>query len=244
MRGLVLAGGYGTRLKPLTNVTNKHLLPIGRHVMLYHPIKALIESGIDNIMIVSGVDHVGDMIETFGSGRKYGAQFTYRVQDEAGGIAQAISLAKDFVGKDNVAVILGDNMFDFKLDKEVLSFDEDKTEKCRLFLKRVDDPKRFGVAEVLSDDKILYIEEKPKVPKSDLAVIGIYFYSSDVFSKITSLKPSGRGELEVTDLNMAYVKNGVAEAKVIDGYWSDAGTFETYRSANRFIWEKYDGSFY
>lgn len=230
MRGVVLAGGTGSRLFPLTKVTNKHLLPVGRKPMILHPIEKLTSAGITEIMIVTGVEHMGDVVTLLGSGKDFGCRFTYKVQDEAGGIAQALGLCEQF-GKDSkIAVILGDNIFTDDLGHSVRAFDEQKS-GAMILLKKVSDPHRFGVPE-LSGDRIVRIEEKPKQPKSELAVTGIYFYDPDVYSIIRTLKPSGRGELEITDVNNAYIARGTLTYRVLEGDWTDAGTFESLRIAN------------
>ncbi len=225
LKGVVLAGGTGSRLLPLTKVTNKHLLPVGRKPMIYHPIEKLIEAGIEEILIVTGVEHMGDVVGLLGSGREFSARFTYKVQDEAGGIAQALGLAENFAGGARVAVILGDNIFQDGLTREANVYREQKT-GARILLKEVPDPHRFGVAQI-DGDRIVGIEEKPKRPKSRLAVTGIYFYDAGVFEIIRTLRPSGRGELEITDVNNAYVQRGDLTYGMLDGWWSDAGTFES-----------------
>lgn len=225
MKGVVLAGGTGSRLLPLTKVTNKHLLPVGRKPMIYHPVEKLIEAGIDEILIVTGVEHMGDVVSLLGSGKDFGCRFTYKVQDEAGGIAQALSLAENFAGGDRIAVILGDNIFEDSLREQVAQYRE-QPRGARVMLKQVPDPQRFGVAEI-RDGKVLGIEEKPKKPKSDWAVTGVYFYDDQVFDIIRTLRPSGRGELEITDVNNAYLRKGELTYGQMQGWWSDAGTFES-----------------
>jgi len=223
MKGVVLAGGTGSRLMPLTKVTNKHLLPVGRWPMIYHPIKKLAAAGMEEILIVTGLDHMGDVVNLLGSGKEFGVRFTYKVQDEAGGIAQALGLAENFAGDSPVTVILGDNIFEHDLTGDVNQFREQKN-GARLLLKEVTDPQRFGVAE-LEGDRVVRIEEKPKQPKSNMAVVGIYIYDADVYKIIRTLRPSGRGELEITDVNNAYIERGQMSYGVLDGWWSDAGTF-------------------
>ncbi len=225
MKGIVLAGGTGSRLMPLTKVTNKHLLPVGRWPMIYHPIKKLAAAGIEEVLIVTGVEHMGDVVSLLGSGREFGVRFTYKVQDEAGGIAQALGLAENFAGGAPVSVILGDNIFEHDLRHDVSQFLEQKS-GARLLLKEVPDPHRFGVAE-LQGDRVVRIEEKPKQPKSHWAVVGIYIYDGEVYDIIRTLKPSGRGELEITDVNNAYIAKGSMSYGILDGWWSDAGTFES-----------------
>src|SRR5262245_39456166 len=191
LKGVILAGGTGSRLMPLTKVTNKHLLPVGRKPMIYYPIEKLIQAGISEILIVTGVEHMGDVVALLGSGREFGVRFTYKIQDEAGGIAQALALAENFSSGSRLAVILGDNIFEDDLRHEAGLFRE-QSAGARILLKEVPDPQRFGVAQV-AGDKIVSIEEKPQSPKSSYAVTGIYFYDAAVFDIIRTLKPSGRG---------------------------------------------------
>lgn len=236
LRGVILAGGTGSRLKPLTKVTNKHLLPVGHKPMIYHPIEKLLGAGIDEILIVTGVEHMGDVVNLLGSGKDFGCRFTYKVQDQAGGIAQALDLAENFAQQEPIVVILGDNIFKADLKRYV---DKYRTQKngARLLLKEVENPERFGVAEI-KGDKIISIEEKPSMPKTHLAVTGIYFYDAAVFDIIKTLKPSGRGELEVTDINNAYISKGQMEYDILQGWWSDAGTFESLRKVNKLVIEE------
>ena len=233
LRGVVLAGGTGSRLRPLTKVTNKHLLGVGQKPMIYYPIERLTGIGIEEILIVTGVEHMGDVVGLLGSGREFGCRFTYKVQDEAGGIAQALGLAENFANGQPLAVILGDNIFKGSLKPHAERFTA-QGQGARLLLKQVADPERFGVAEI-QDGKVLGIEEKPKRPKSDLAIIGVYFYDSAVFDVIKTLKPSARGELEITDVNNAYIKKGQLAYDVLEGWWTDAGTFESLARANELV---------
>ncbi len=235
MKGVVLAGGMGSRLFPLTKVTNKHLLPVGLEPMIHHPIKKLIGAGIEDILIVTGPEHMGHVVGLLGSGKDYGCRFTYRVQDEAGGIAQALGLAEQFVGDDQLAVILGDNIFEDSI-KEMADRFRQQEKGAKVVLKKVHDPNRYGVAEI-TNDRIVGFEEKPDDPKSDLAVIGVYFYDSEVFDVIKTLKPSGRGELEITDVNNAYLELGDLSHETLDSWWTDAGTFESIRVADE-LWRK------
>jgi len=228
MKGVILAGGTGSRLFPLTKVTNKHLLPVGDKPMIYHPIGQLIQAGITEILIVTGIEHMGDVVSNLGSGKDFSCKFTYKVQEEAGGIAQALSLARNFAGFDSITVILGDNIFVHDLSEAVAKYDGG----AKIFLKEVEDPERFGVAEV-DGDKIISIEEKPKQPKSNYCVTGIYMYDSDVFSFIELLKPSDRGELEITDINNDYINRDRMSFEILDGWWTDAGTFESLRRASQ-----------
>jgi glucose-1-phosphate thymidylyltransferase len=230
MKGIILAGGTGSRLHPLTKVTNKHLLPVGKEPMIYHPIHRLLDAGISEILIVTGVDHMGAVVNLLGSGKDFGCHFTYKVQDEAGGIAQALLLAENFAGQDAVTVILGDNIFSMNIKQAVLDFDSGAS----LFIQEVDDPERFGVAEI-NGDKIVSIEEKPSKPKSSYAVTGIYMYDSSVFNVIKTLKPSKRGELEITDVNNYFVQKNSLSFQKLTGLWTDAGTFESLAYANQLM---------
>lgn len=230
IRGIVLAGGTGGRLYPLTKVTNKHLLPVGKLPMIYYPIKKLIEAGIKNILVVSGTEHLGNVVASLGSGKEFGCHFTYKVQDDAGGIAQALGLAEDFACHCKMVVILGDNIFSSSLLTYVDSY-RHQTEGAKILIREVPDPQRFGVAE-LSGNRIVGIEEKPKKPKSPYCVTGVYFYPSDVFNIIKTLKPSRRGELEITDVNNYYIKQGTMTCNILEGMWTDAGTFESIRRAS------------
>lgn len=228
MKGIVLAGGTGSRLYPLTKVTNKHLLPVGNKPMIYYPIEKLTEAGIEEILIVTGTEHMGDVVNLLGSGKDFGCRFTYKVQDEAGGIAQALGLAENFCGDEPMTVILGDNIFEASLSKALGNYDNSG---AQILIKQVEDPERFGVAE-LEGDRIIGIEEKPDHPKSEFAVTGIYMYDSQVFNLIKNLEPSDRGELEITDVNNHYIKNGTMKYSKLDGWWTDAGTPESYKVAN------------
>ncbi|MCK4913170.1 MAG: NTP transferase domain-containing protein [Planctomycetes bacterium] len=232
-KGVVLAGGTGSRLHPLTKVTNKHLLPIGRKPMIYYPIEKLTSAGIDEILIVTGVEHMGDVVGLLGSGKDFGCRFTYKVQDQAGGIAQALGLAEGFSNGERLVIILGDNLFEAELKEYVDKFKAQKT-GARMLLKQVEEPQRFGVVEICND-RVISIEEKPKHPKSDCAVTGIYFYDATVFNIIKTLKPSGRGELEITDVNNAYIAKGQMHFDVLKGWWTDAGTFESLTKANELV---------
>jgi len=233
MKGIILAGGTGTRLFPLTKVTNKHLLPVGREPMIFHPVRKLTAAGIEEILIVTGVEHMGDVVTLLGSGKDFGCRFTYKVQDEAGGIAQALGLAENFAGKDLLCVILGDNIFQDAIAGYVGAFREQGA-GARLLLKQVHDPQRYGVAEV-DGTRVVRIVEKPKKPKTDLAVVGIYFYDGQVFDIIRTLKPSARGELEITDVNNHYLRAGTLHCDRLQGWWTDAGTFESLASANELV---------
>jgi len=233
MKGVVLAGGTGSRLSPLTKVTNKHLLPVGRTPMIYHPIGKLTEAGVEEILVVTGVEHMGEVVTLLGSGRDLGCRLTYKIQDGAGGIAQALGLAEGFASGGPVCVILGDNVFESPMVKMVSAFERQR-KGARLVLKKVPDAARFGVAEVVGG-AIVGIEEKPREPRSDLAVTGIYFYDARVYDIIRTLKPSARGELEITDVNNAYLARGELQWDLLEGWWTDAGTFESLMKANELV---------
>lgn len=222
MKGVILAGGSGTRLFPNTKVTNKHLLPVYNQPMIYYPIQTLLKAGISDILILPGKDHAGDFAKLFGSGKEFNANFTFKVQDHAGGLAYAVGLAEDFVGNDNFVVVFGDNIIEDNIIKEVQDFENGSVN----FLKQVPDPQRFGIAE-LDGDRVLNIIEKPQDPKSNWAVVGLYIYDSKAFEYIKTLEPSDRGELEITDLNNIYIKQGKMKAAFLRGYWFDAGTHES-----------------
>lgn len=230
LKGVILAGGTGSRLFPLTKVTNKHLLPVGRQPMIYWPIRKMVEAGIEEILVVTGTEHMGDVVNLLGSGREFRCRFTYKVQDEAGGIAQALALAENFAGGSPLLVILGDNVFQDSLRPFAERYAE-RDGGAMIILKEVPDPERFGVAE-LAGDRIVGIEEKPSRPRSAYAVTGVYFYDGDVFEVIRTLKPSARGEYEITDVNNAYIRKNRLFAEFFTGWWTDAGTFESLDRAN------------
>jgi len=235
MRGIILAGGTGSRLGELSRLTNKHLLPVGNKPMIYHPIEKLTAIGIDDIMIVTGTEHAGDIFSLLGSGSRFNCRFTYRVQDEAGGIAQALSLAEDFAsGCGGVVVLLGDNIFEESLETYHKAFQKHNGKSCLLVLKQVEDPTRYGVVDI-KDNKITNILEKPHNPPSDLCVTGIYFYPNSVFDYTSMCNRSDRGEYEITDVNMYYVRAGNIDYEVMSGWWTDAGTPESYRKANELV---------
>ena len=233
LKGVVLAGGTGSRLMPLTKVTNKHLLPIGRKPMVYYPIEKLTSIGVEEILVVTGIEHMGDVVSLLGSGSYFGCRFTYKVQDEAGGIAQALGLAENFSNGLPLIVILGDNIFQASLKPYAEKFVAQKS-GARILLKRVPNPQRFGVAEI-SAGKVIGIEEKPARPKSDYAVTGIYFYDAAVFDIIRTLKPSARGELEITHVNQVYIDKQQLACDILEGWWTDAGTFESFVKANELV---------
>lgn len=230
MKGIILAGGTGSRLYPLTKVTNKHLLPVGKYPMIFHSVAKLKEADINDILIVTGKDHMGDVVNLLGSGREMGVTFTYKVQDEAGGIAQALDLAEHFVGNDQMVVILGDNVFEESIVPFVNNFNAQRN-GAKILIQEVKDPQRYGVPE-LQGEKIISIEEKPKQPKSSYAVTGIYMYDSSVFEIVKTLKPSGRGELEITDVNNAYIEKNELTYDILQGWWTDAGTHVSLTKAN------------
>jgi glucose-1-phosphate thymidylyltransferase len=233
LRGVVLAGGTGSRLFPLTKVTNKHLLPVGREPMIFHPLKKLVEAGISEILVVTGVHHMGDVVGLLGSGREFGCELTYRVHDEAGGIAQALGLARRFGRRGRLAVILGDNIFQSPLTPFAEAFRRQRS-GAKILVQEVSDPGRYGVA-VTAGDRVTKIIEKPANPPSNLAVTGIYFYDETVFEIVDGLAPSGRGELEITDVNNAYIARGDLTFDVLPGWWTDAGTFESLRHASALV---------
>jgi len=222
MKGVILAGGLGTRLHPLTKITNKHLLPVYSKPMIYYPIECLVRAGITDIMIVTGGNSAGDFIRLLENGEEFGLQrLHYAYQKGEGGIAAALALARGFVENQKVCVVLGDNILQYSIRKAVRDFERQKT-GAKVFLKAVDNPHAYGIAEV-KGKRIVRIVEKPKTPKSNLAVIGVYMYGPDVFEVIPALKPSARGELEITDVNNHYIGAGTMTCEVIEGWWADAG---------------------
>lgn len=230
MKGIILAGGTGTRLYPLTKVTNKHLLPIGKEPMIYHSVKQLVSASITSILVVTSTNHMGDVVNLLGSGKDFNCDFTYKVQETAGGIAHALALAEDFANGDKVAVILADNIFEYSMKPYADNFLKQKG-GARVLLKEVGDPERFGVA-AMDEYHVFEIEEKPDDPKSNFAVVGIYFYDNKVFNIIRDLKPSGRGELEITSVNNIYIESKELQYDIVKGKWTDAGTFESISDAN------------
>lgn len=239
MKGIILAGGIGTRLSPLTKVTNKHLLPVYNEPMIYKVIKTLTNSGIKDITIVLGGESVGDFIRLLGDGKQFGSSFTYVYQEKAGGIAEALYLTKEIVKGHKIAVILGDNIFEDTFSDEVNDFEHNDDSDCKLFLKEVPDPERFGVAEIDGKGRIINIVEKPKNPKTNLCVTGLYFYDDKIFEiiekVIKEIGYSDRGELEITDVNNYYVKNCRTSSKIVKNFWSDAGTFATLLKCSNFV---------
>ncbi|MGB2601799.1 MAG: sugar phosphate nucleotidyltransferase [Candidatus Omnitrophota bacterium] len=237
MKGVVLAGGLGTRLSPLTKITNKHLLPVYDKPMVYYPITALVEAGITEIMVVTGGDHAGNFLRLLGNGQEFGLKgINYAYQEKEGGIAEALGLARHFAEGDKLVVILGDNILEKGISKEVEAFSS-QPEGARILLKDVPNPERFGVVE-FKGDEVIRIHEKPKKPQSNYAVTGVYMYDSQVFDFIDSLEPSARGELEITDVNNMYLDKGQLEYSKIDGWWTDAGTFDSLLRASKLVAEK------
>ena len=233
LRGVILAGGKGTRMGELTKVTNKHLLPVGPYPMVYHPLKKMIGAGVTEIMLVSGTEHMGDFVELLGSGKGHNCRLTYRVQDEAGGIAQALGLAELFCTGARCLVLLGDNIFGDPLTGLVEKANT-RPDWAWIGLKEVHDPGRYGVAE-LDGERVTRIEEKPAEPRSNTAVVGIYIYPPDVFEVVKTLKPSARGELEITDVNNHYLREGRMGYSLLNGYWTDAGTLDSLDTANELV---------
>jgi glucose-1-phosphate thymidylyltransferase len=239
MKGVILAGGNGTRLMPLTKAVNKHLLPVGDRPMLQHCVEKMVEAGLKDIMVVTGGEHLGGIAEFLGSGRDLGCRVTYRVQEDAGGIAQALALAEGFVmPEESVCVLLGDNIFQDSLKPMVDKY----AGGAMVALKEVSDPERFGVATIgtmaSGELRIIKIVEKPSKPESIYAVTGIYLYDNRVFDIIRMCKPSGRGEMEITDVNNFYVDEGKMKFSILKGWWTDAGTHESYRKANELVMER------
>lgn len=236
MKGVVLAGGTGSRLNPLTRVTNKHLLPIYDKPMVYYPIQTLVNAGIEEILLVTGGKNAGDFLRLLGNGRDFGLKhLNYTYQEGEGGIAEALRLAEFFAADEPICVILGDNIIEGNICHAVESFKKRKS-GAKILLKDVQDAERFGVAEIRGD-RVIGIEEKPRAPKSNHAVVGIYLYDASVFNKIHRLKPSGRGELEITDVNNFYIEEGTLSWDMLEGWWTDAGTFESLLRANMLVAE-------
>lgn len=230
MKGIILAGGLGTRLSPLTRITNKHLLPIYDRPMIYYPIQTLINAGITDILIVTGGNNAGDFLRLLGNGKDFGLKhINYTYQEGEGGIAAALSLAEYFAEGEPICVVLGDNLIEKNIVKAVNDFRKQK-KGAKILVKEVPDPERFGVAEI-RNGKLIAVEEKPKSPRSNLAVIGIYLYDARVFDIVKTLKPSDRGELEITDVNNAYIRNKGMTWEMLEGWWTDAGTFESLMRA-------------
>lgn len=234
MKGIILAGGKATRLRPLTKITSKQLLPVYNKPMIYYPIETLLKAGIKDILIIVAPDYSGHFLNLLGSGKEFGANFTYEVQEKANGLAEAFIIGKDFIGNDDVTMILGDNIFDQDFSKEIGSFKNG----AMVFAKKVPDPERFGVVEFDKDMKAISIEEKPEKPKSNYAVVGLYTYDNDVVKLAQNLAPSPRGELEITDINRIYLEKNKLKVNIFDGLWEDAGTFESLLRVSNIMAQK------
>jgi glucose-1-phosphate thymidylyltransferase len=234
LKGVVLAGGLGTRLRPLTIVTNKHLLPVYDQPMIYYPIQTLVNAGVTDILIVTGGNSAGDFLKLLGNGRAFGLKhLNYTYQEGEGGIADALSLAEHFSAGEPICIVLGDNIIERNIARAVRAY-RHQGGGAKILLKKVQDPQRFGVPE-LEGSRVLRIEEKPQIPKSEYAVVGVYMYDREVFNIIRTLKPSARGELEITDVNNAYIERGEMTWDELDGWWSDAGTFESLLHASNLV---------
>lgn len=237
MKGIVLAGGLGTRMLPLTKITNKHLLPVFNKPMIYYPIQTLVDAGIEDILLVTGGTNAGDFLRLLGNGKEFGLKhLNYTYQEGEGGIAEALGLAEYFAAGEKIVVILGDNLLQQGIKKAVDNFQRQE-KGAKILLKEVSQPQRFGVAEI-SGDRIVSIEEKPEAPKSNFIVTGFYMYDSQVFDIVKTLKPSTRGELEITDVNNAYIEQGTMTFEILEGWWTDAGTFESLYNATCLIADK------
>ena len=238
MKGVVLAGGIGSRLHPLTRVTNKHLLPVFNKPMIYYPLQTLVDAGVEDIMIITGGNNAGDFLRLLRNGKDFGLeQLNFAYQEGEGGIADALRLAEYFVGNDRLCVVLGDNIIEGGIRPAREKFERQKS-GAMVMLKEVPDPERFGVP-VFENKKNLRIEEKPETAKSPYAVIGIYFFDSTVFQRIRKLQPSGRGEYEITDVNNSYLADGQLSYEILQGWWTDAGTFESLLHASNLVREKF-----
>ena len=234
MKGIILAGGKATRLRPLTKITSKQLLPIYDKPMIFYPLETLINAGIKDILIIIAPDYAGHFLNLLGSGKEFGAKFSYEIQEKACGLADAFKIGENFIGDDNVTMILGDNIFDHDFSEDIKNFKSG----AQVYAKKVDDPERFGVVEFNDKMQAVSIEEKPEKPKSDYAVVGIYTFDNKVIDLAKKLKPSARGEIEITDLNNIYLKNGEMKVNIIDGVWEDAGTFDSLLRASLIMAEK------
>lgn len=234
MKGIILAGGKATRLLPLTKITSKQLLPIYNKPMIFYPIETLTQAGIKDILIIIAPDYSGHFLNLLGSGRDFGAKFSYEIQEEPRGLADAFRIGANFIGKDSVTMILGDNIFDQDFSSDIQSFDSG----AMVFAKKVTDPQRYGVVEFDDEMKAISIEEKPSLPKSDYAVVGLYVYDNKVVDHARNLKPSARGEIEITDINNIYLKQNQLKVKVFDGIWEDAGTFDSLLRAGNMMASK------
>ena len=234
LKGVILAGGLGTRLYPLTKVTSKHLLPVGNEPMVFHCVRQLTSAGITDILIVTNPQYVGDFVNALGSGKDFGCEFTYRVQEEAKGIAHALALAEGFASGGRIAVLLGDNVFETSIQRAADDF-HGQQKGARVLLKQVPDPERYGVPVLDEDRRIVAIDEKPEHPQSDYAVVGVYFYDASVFDIIRTIEPSARGEYEITAVNNAYIHRGELEYSFVQGKWVDAGTFHSLDEAHQIL---------
>lgn len=235
MKGIILAGGSGTRLYPLTRVTSKQLLPIYNKPMIQYPLETLIKAGIKDILIIVAPDHAGDFLKCLGSGKEYGCHFTYEIQDKPEGLAQAFIIGQDFIDNDNVTLILGDNLYEDDFSEAIQTFQSGG----RIFAKEVSDPQRFGVVEFDEQKRAISIEEKPKAPKSNYSVTGLYIYDSTVVERVKNLSFSDRGELEITDLNNLYLRDGQLDVAFVKGAWFDTGTFESMYAATCFARDRH-----
>ena len=235
MKGIILAGGRATRLRPLTAITSKQLLPVYNKPMIYYPIETLIQAGIKDILIIIAPDYSGHFLNLLGDGKEFGAHFSYAVQKEPKGLADAFIIGQDFIGDDNVTMILGDNIFIQDFSKEIQNFKSG----AMVFAKEVTDPERFGVVEFDQNMKAISVEEKPAVPKSNYAVVGLYTYDNRVVDFAKNLKPSARGEIEITDINNIYLKNGEMKVNIFDTLWEDAGTFDSLLHVSNVMAERY-----
>ncbi len=234
MKGIILSGGSGTRLKPLTNMTSKQLLPVYNKPMIYYPLNTLLKAGIKDILIIIAPEHAGNYLNLLGSGKEFGAKFTYEIQDEPKGLAEAFIIGEPFLDEDNVTMILGDNIFQNDFSQDIKSFKSGG----RIFAKKVDDPTRFGVVEFDENMKVKSIVEKPKKPKSEYAIPGIYIFDNRVVEYAKKVTPSERGEIEITDLHNAYLKNGELDVRMVEGEWIDAGTHDSLLDASILVREK------
>jgi len=234
MKGIILAGGKATRLRPLTKITSKQLLPVYNKPMIYYPIETLIGAGITDILIIIAPDYAGHFLNLLGSGRDFGAKFSFEIQEAPRGLADAFIIGENFIGDDSVTMILGDNIFDHDFSTDIKNFKKG----ARVYAKKVDDPERFGVVEFDKEMKAKSIEEKPDKPKSEYAVVGIYTFDNKVIEYAKNLPPSQRGEIEITDLNNIYLKKGELDVKIIEGVWEDAGTFDSLLRASLIMAEK------
>ena len=234
MRGIILSGGSGTRLRPLTKITSKQLLPVYNKPMIYYPLNTLLKAGIKEILIIIAPERAGDYLNLLGSGSKFNARFTYEIQDKPKGLSEAFIIGENFIDNENVTMILGDNIFEDDLSTEIKKFKSG----AKIFAKKVSDPQRFGVVEFNERKKALSIEEKPTQPKSNFAVTGLYCYDNQVVEMAKNLKPSPRGEFEITDINNLYLKKDQLEVAEVNGYWLDAGTFDSYLEAQNLAKEK------